>query len=337
MGNHRADRGSRRTSVSPLNDQPRSKGGARRAAKRKPTTADVEMTPRASSSTQAPVPATAVAPPSPAGKRRAGAEPGRPSYFKRVPAIPAMAGLATIAVAAVGATTTMSGAATSAASDVRPTASQVMPASALSGSVSDGSTFGAGAGGGADTSTRDEVVSRSGSRGDQQGTDAELLEDAEVTFEQREEALAAQVKDAASYAEEVAKNAWVLPTSGYRLTAGFGQSSGLWSSTHTGLDFAAGSGTPIVAVAGGTVTETGYDGAYGNKTVITLDDGAEIWFCHQTTIDVSVGDVVRAGEQIGTVGSTGNSTGPHLHLEVRPGGGDPVDPFSALVEHGVQP
>ena len=52
---------------------------------------------------------------------------------------------------------------------------------------------------------------------------------------------------------------------------------------------------------------------------------------------VSVGDAVRGGEAIGTVGSTGNVTGPHLHLEVRPGAGDPVDPFTALLEHGVTP
>ncbi len=112
---------------------------------------------------------------------------------------------------------------------------------------------------------------------------------------------------------------------------------GLWSSNHTGLDFATASGTPIVAVANGTITKTGSAGAYGNQTVETLEDGTEIWYCHQTTIDVQPGQVVTAGEQIGTVGSTGNTTGPHLHLEVRPGGGDPVDPASALAVHGVTP
>ena len=83
-------------------------------------------------------------------------------------------------------------------------------------------------------------------------------------------------------------------------------------------------------IANGTVTQTGYDGAYGNKTVVTLDDGTEIWFCHQTSIYVSVGDTVRGGEVIGTVGATGNVTGSHLHLEVRPGGGGPVNPFERL-------
>ena len=71
--------------------------------------------------------------------------------------------------------------------------------------------------------------------------------------------------------------------------------------------------------------------------MVTLDDGTEIWYCHQNAFGVSVGDVVRPGEQIGYVGATGNVTGPHLHLEVRPGGGDPVDPYAALVHHGLQP
>jgi murein DD-endopeptidase MepM/ murein hydrolase activator NlpD len=92
-----------------------------------------------------------------------------------------------------------------------------------------------------------------------------------------------------------------------------------------------------VAVANGTITKTGDAGAYGNQTVQTLEDGTEIWYCHQTDIGVSPGDKVTSGQQIGTVGSTGNSTGPHLHLEVRPGGGDPVDPYEALVFHGLKP
>ncbi len=71
--------------------------------------------------------------------------------------------------------------------------------------------------------------------------------------------------------------------------------------------------------------------------MLTLEDGTEIWYCHQSAFNVSVGDTVRAGELIGYVGSTGHVTGPHLHLEVRPGGGDPVDPDAALRQHGVTP
>ena len=153
---------------------------------------------------------------------------------------------------------------------------------------------------------------------------------------ERTSALGQLAKDAEKEAAEIALNRWVLPLSGYRLTATFGE-YGLWSSYHTGLDFAAPSGTPLRATTNGTITSTGFDGAYGNKTVITLDDGTELWYCHQSAVDVSTGDKVRAGEVIGYVGSTGHVTGPHLHLEVRPGGGDPVDPDAALRVHGVTP
>jgi murein DD-endopeptidase MepM/ murein hydrolase activator NlpD len=125
---------------------------------------------------------------------------------------------------------------------------------------------------------------------------------------------------------------WQLPVSGYRITGEFGD-TGSWSSAHTGLDFAVGYGTPIHAVATGVVTEAAYDGSYGNKIVITLEDGTEIWYCHQESLAVAVGQEVSAGEVIGAVGLTGNTTGPHLHLEVRPGGGDPVDPATVLAAH----
>ena len=121
----------------------------------------------------------------------------------------------------------------------------------------------------------------------------------------------------------------------YHLTARFGDYSYLWSNLHTGLDFAAPTGTPIMAVAGGTITEVGYSGAYGNRTIETLPDGTELWYCHQNEFGTSVGATVRPGQVIGYVGSTGNVTGPHLHLEVHPGGGDPVDPYTALEVHGL--
>ena len=146
--------------------------------------------------------------------------------------------------------------------------------------------------------------------------------------------LAASAEDAA---KKLAKDAWVLPLSSYRLTARFGQCSGLWSHCHTGLDFAAPTGTPIHAVAGGTITQVGWAGAYGNRTIETLKDGTEIWYCHQSAIGVKPGQTVFSGQEIGLVGATGNVTGPHVHIEVRPGAGDPVDPFQAFVFHGVTP
>lgn len=130
---------------------------------------------------------------------------------------------------------------------------------------------------------------------------------------------------------------WVRPLASYSVTATFGASSGLWSSTHTGVDFAAATGEPIRSVAGGEVIEAGWAGAYGYRTIVRTQAGEELWYCHQSSISVSVGDVVESGEQIGLVGATGNVTGSHLHLEVRPGGGEPIDPEQALSDNGVQP
>ncbi len=183
---------------------------------------------------------------------------------------------------------------------------------------------------------RERAVSRDWQREAQQdAADAELQEAAEAQARERNAALAQLAASAEAHAAELASNAWVLPLTSYRITATFGESSSLWANTHTGLDMAAPSGTPIMSIAKGVVTSAGYDGAYGNKTVITLEDGTEIWYGHQTGFSVSPGDQVNSGQTIGSVGATGNVTGPHLHVEVRPGGGDPVDPFDALRVRGL--
>ena len=188
--------------------------------------------------------------------------------------------------------------------------------------------------------SRELAVSRDSQREAlEDAAEEELQAAAEAQAQERNAALAQLAASAEQHADEIAANAWHLPLSpgAYDLSATFGQSSGLWANTHTGLDFAAPAGTPILSVANGVVTSTGYDGAYGNRTIVTLEDGTEIWYCHQTSFGVSPGDSVSGGEVIGTVGSTGNSTGPHLHLEVRPGAGDPVDPYAALSVHGLLP
>ena len=184
------------------------------------------------------------------------------------------------------------------------------------------------------------AVSRDSARMAEEDAAGEKLQAAaEVKFKQRNAALEELAARAESHAAEVAKNAWQLPvTLGvYHLTSRFGDCSGLWSHCHTGLDFAAPSGTPIHAIANGVVVSTGYDGAYGNKTVVLLADGTEIWYAHQTAFAVGVGETVIGGQVIGYVGSTGNTTGSHVHIEVRPGAGDPVDPYSAFIAHGVTP
>jgi murein DD-endopeptidase MepM/ murein hydrolase activator NlpD len=173
----------------------------------------------------------------------------------------------------------------------------------------------------------------------QDAADQELQAAAEKQAKERNAALAALAASAEKQAGLIARNNWQLPvrTGLYHLTSTFGECSSLWSHCHTGLDFAAPTGTPISAVAAGTVSEVGDAGAYGNRTIVTLEDGTETWYCHQSAYAVTPGQKVRAGQVIGAVGATGNTTGPHLHLEVRPGAGDPVDPFTALTAHGLTP
>ena len=108
----------------------------------------------------------------------------------------------------------------------------------------------------------------------------------------------------------------IPPVSG-RISSRFGVRSSIRSSAHTGLDIATSKGTPIAAAAEGIVSFAGWKGAYGNLIVITHADGVQTYYGHCNSIYVSDGDYVDQGEIIGEVGSTGNSTGPHLHLEVR--------------------
>ncbi|WP_328880702.1 M23 family metallopeptidase [Streptomyces sp. NBC_00299] len=148
----------------------------------------------------------------------------------------------------------------------------------------------------------------------------------------------ARKKAEAERLAELAKQ-YTLPTSSYTLTSTFGQAGAYWSSGyHTGLDFAAPSGTLIKAVHSGTITFAGWDGSYGYKTELTLDDGTEVWFAHQSSISVSVGQKVNTGDVIGRVGATGNVTGAHLHLEVHPGGSSSgIDPLAWLRGKGLTP
>jgi len=136
-------------------------------------------------------------------------------------------------------------------------------------------------------------------------------------------------------ARQEARPLWVAPIVGAHLSAGFGQAGSLWSARHTGQDFAAPVGTPVRAVGAGIVVEAGWDGAYGLVVRVAHPDGTQSWYAHLSEAVRSSGRV-RAGQIIGRVGQTGNTTGPHLHLEIHPQGGAAVDPLAWLAAHGVR-
>lgn len=112
------------------------------------------------------------------------------------------------------------------------------------------------------------------------------------------------------------------PVPGHKVTFPYGVKRANYAAGfHTGDDYAAASGTPVVAVRGGTIQwSNGSGGAYGNWIGLRADNGRVYVYCHLSARHVSVGQKVKAGQQIGKVGSTGNSTGPHLHFEDHPSG-----------------
>lgn len=120
----------------------------------------------------------------------------------------------------------------------------------------------------------------------------------------------------------------VTPIEG-RITSRYGVSSSIRKSTHTGLDISAITGTDIKVVADGTVISAGYSGSYGYLVKVDHGNGVETWYAHTSKMYVKKGDIVKAGDVIAAVGSTGNSTGPHLHLEIRVNG-ETVNPQDYL-------
>ena len=111
----------------------------------------------------------------------------------------------------------------------------------------------------------------------------------------------------------------IKPISGI-ITSRFGARSSIRVSNHTGLDIGASIGTPIKAAATGTVTFAGYKGSYGYMVVISHSNEVETYYGHCSKLYVTAGQKVNQGDVIAAVGNTGNSTGPHLHFEIRVNG-----------------
>lgn len=130
---------------------------------------------------------------------------------------------------------------------------------------------------------------------------------------------------------------WVTPVETYELSAGFGSGGSRWANRHTGQDFAAPIGTPVRAVGEGRVVKVSCGGAFGIEIVIQHAGGYYTQYAHLAAVTVDQGERVTPGQWIGQSGTTGNSTGPHLHFEVRvtPELGSAVDPVPWLSARGV--
>lgn len=126
----------------------------------------------------------------------------------------------------------------------------------------------------------------------------------------------------------VSRKGYIWPVASGPITSGFGWR---WGRLHAGLDFGVPVGTPVMASADGTVTYAGWiEGGYGNLVELKHGDGAITRYGHNDSVLVKVGQKVGQGEVIARSGNTGHSTGPHLHFEIRPTGGNAVDPLTKL-------
>ncbi|MGI5480198.1 M23 family metallopeptidase [Streptomyces lavendofoliae] len=164
--------------------------------------------------------------------------------------------------------------------------------------------------------------------------EAEAKRRAEIRVEAAREAKERADREA----ERKRLNAFQPPIAGSYVSTGYQTGGAMWSSgSHTGIDFHAASGSQVVSVGAGTVVEAGWGGAYGNNVVIRMNDGTYTQYGHLSSVSVSAGQTVMPGQQIGLSGSTGNSSGPHLHFEARTSAdyGSDIDPLAYLRSHGV--
>ncbi|CAM5629649.1 Secreted peptidase OS=Streptomyces glaucescens OX=1907 GN=SGLAU_16735 PE=4 SV=1 [Streptomyces glaucescens] len=131
---------------------------------------------------------------------------------------------------------------------------------------------------------------------------------------------------------------WVAPVETYTLSASFGSGGARWANRHTGQDFAVPIGTAVRAVGAGEVVKVSCGGAFGMEIVLEHRGGYYTQYAHLASIAVDQGERVETGQWIGQSGTTGNSTGPHLHFEVRVTRelGSGVDPVPWLAARGVR-
>ncbi|MCX2922272.1 M23 family metallopeptidase [Streptomyces sp. NEAU-W12] len=132
-------------------------------------------------------------------------------------------------------------------------------------------------------------------------------------------------------------DSWVAPVETYALSASYGSGGARWANRHTGQDFAVPIGTPVRSVGAGKVVKVSCGGAFGIEIVVEHAGGYYTQYAHLATVAVDQGEHVSPGQWIGQSGTSGNSTGPHLHFEVRvtPETGSAVNPVPWLAQRGV--
>ncbi|WP_327245723.1 M23 family metallopeptidase [Streptomyces sp. NBC_01320] len=170
-----------------------------------------------------------------------------------------------------------------------------------------------------------------------------VAEQAAAQGKAAERAAAAKQAERSSAKEAAGKSvSWVTPVRQYTLSASFGTDGSRWAHKHSGQDFAVPSGTTVKAAHSGTVVKAGPNGggdgpAYGNAIVIKHGNGTYSQYAHLSRIDVRIGQTVSTGEKIALSGNTGNSSGPHLHFEIRHTAnyGSAINPVSFLHQQGV--
>ncbi|MFG2991136.1 M23 family metallopeptidase [Streptomyces sp. NPDC048257] len=155
-------------------------------------------------------------------------------------------------------------------------------------------------------------------------------------------AVTAKAAGAAGAAGASKTGLWDKPLEKYTLSATFGKGGTMWSHKHSGQDFAVAVGTPVKAAAAGVVVKAGPNGggdgpAYGNAIVIKHANNTYSQYAHLSKIQVKIGQKLKASQRIALSGNTGNSSGPHLHFEIRttPNYGSAVNPVAFLRTNGV--
>ncbi|WP_129843315.1 transglycosylase family protein [Streptomyces sp. RFCAC02] len=174
---------------------------------------------------------------------------------------------------------------------------------------------------------------------EREAAEAAEREAAEQAEREAEEAAAREAEEAAEQAaaERERAAAYTAPVSAGTGTAYHATGSSWSRGYHTGVDFPVSTGTSVKSIAAGEVVSAGWSGSFGYEVVIRHEDGRYSQYAHLSAISVSAGQPVSGGQRIGRSGSTGNSTGPHLHFEIRtgPGFGTDIDPLAYLRDHGV--